>query len=294
MANPEIINEKSPEKKKRKARVQKAYDNTEFIHSPDGRTIRLLAEYLYPEQYFRKHNIKNTIVFYGSARTMSTEKYKSQLALLNNLLSNASGEERTEIEKQIEAHKKLEFTSRIYDEAVALAEMIAKWSAKLPPERRYYVCTGGGPGMMEAANRGAFQANQPSIGLNISLPFEQEPNIFISDELNFEFHYFFMRKFWFAYLAKAMVALPGGFGTLDELFEILTLRQTLKITRPLPIVLYSEEFWKNTVNFNYLLENRMISEKDFDLFIYANSPKEAFDYLVEQLKASWEFYEKGY
>ncbi|HPP40494.1 MAG TPA: LOG family protein, partial [Candidatus Kapabacteria bacterium] len=168
------------------------------------------------------------------------------------------------------------------------------WSAKLPPESRYYVCTGGGPGMMEAANRGAFQANQPSIGLNISLPFEQEPNIFISDELNFEFHYFFMRKFWFAYLAKAMVALPGGFGTLDELFEILTLRQTLKITRPLPIVLYSEEFWKNTVNFNYLLENRMISEKDFDLFIYANSPKEAFDYLVEQLKASWEFYEKGY
>lgn len=281
MTNNEIFDDSK--KTKKKQRVQKAYDNMDFIHSPDGRTLRLLAEYLYPEQYFRKHQVRNTIVFYGSARTMSLEKYNSELARLNNMLLKAADADKRGIEEMIEDHKKLEFTSKIYSEAVTLAEMMAKWSSELPPEKRFYISTGGGPGMMEAANRGAFQANQPSIGLNISLPFEQEPNMFIADELNFEFHYFFMRKFWFSYLAKAMVALPGGFGTLDELFEILTLKQTLKITRPLPIVLYSEEFWKNTVNFDYLLEHKMIKREDFDLFHYANSPQEAFEYLTGKL-----------
>jgi len=282
MTNDEIMN--IPQKsKKKKLRVQKAYDNMDFLHSSDGRTIRILAEYLYPEQYFRKHKVKNTIVFYGSARTMSLEKYNSELARLNNLFETSDNEKKKEIAEEIQNHKKLEFTSQIYSESVTLAEMLAKWSSQLPKEKRFYISTGGGPGMMEAANRGAFQANQPSIGLNISLPFEQEPNMFISDELNFEFHYFFMRKFWFAYLAKAMVALPGGFGTLDELFEILTLKQTLKITRPLPIVLYSEEFWKNTINLDYLVENRMIKKEDLDLFKYANTPEEAFDYITYHL-----------
>lgn len=282
MTNNEIINETKKSKKK-KLRVEKAYDHKNFLHSSDGRTIRILAEYLYPEQYFRKHKVRNTIVFYGSARTISLEKYNSELARLSNLLESAPNEQKQSIEEEIIMHKKLEFTSKIYSESVTLAEMLAKWSNQLPKEQRFYVCTGGGPGMMEAANRGAYQANQPSIGLNISLPFEQEPNMFISDELNFEFHYFFMRKFWFAYLAKAMVALPGGFGTLDELFEILTLKQTLKITRPLPIVLYSEEFWKNTINLDYLVENRMIKKEDLDLFRYANTPEEAYDYITYHL-----------
>ncbi len=267
----------------RKNRMQKAYDNGDFIHSPDGRTLRLLAEYLHPERYFRKHQVRNTVVFYGSARSMSLEMYNAELARLSNLLETSEGDEKANVEALIAEHKKFEFTSKIYSDAVALAEMVARWSSDLPAEKRFYVCTGGGPGMMEAANRGAFQANQHSIGLNISLPFEQEPNMFISDELNFEFHYFFMRKFWFAYLAKAMVALPGGFGTLDELFEILTLKQTLKITRPLPIILYSEKFWKNVVNWEYLIENKMIKKEDLNLFYYANTPREAFEILTKEL-----------
>ncbi len=272
-----------PQSPKIKSRVQKAYDNTEFIHSSDGRTLRILSEYLYPDQYFKHYHINNTIVFYGSARTLPLDKFDSELTRLNNLLADSPKKDSKKIQTQIDEHKKLEFTAKIYGEAVELAEMMAKWSMNFPKDQRFYICTGGGPGMMEAANRGAFQANQPSIGLNISLPFEQEPNMYISDELNFEFHYFFMRKFWFAYMAKAMVALPGGFGTFDELFEILTLKQTLKLTRPLPIILYSEEFWRNAINLDYLYENRMIKKEDLDLFYYANSPKEAFDILTREL-----------
>lgn len=265
-------------------RADKAYNNREFIHSMDGRTIRLLSEYLYPEQYFRKHGIKNTIVFFGSARTLPLKEHAEKLEQLNAKLAGAVGDDISKIEEEILWHKKMQAMSKIYEEAVVLSEMVAEWSETITDEKKkYFVCTGGGPGMMEAANRGAYNVGAPNIGLNISLPFEQCPNAFISEELNFEFHYFFMRKFWFVYLSKAVIALPGGFGTLDELFEILTLKQTTKVTRPLPIVLYSEEFWKNLINFDYLIETKMINKEDMNLFKFCNTPQEAFDFITSEL-----------
>lgn len=262
----------------------KAYDNGEFIHSRDGRTIRILSEYLYPEQYFNKHEIKNAIVFYGSARTMPLDVWESKMTNLKRKLEQTTNEsEKGPIVAEIEQLEKIKFLSEVYQEAVETARMMAEWAESLPKNKRIYVCTGGGPGMMEAANRGAYLAQSPSIGLNISLPFEQTPNNYISGELNFEFHYFFMRKFWFSYLAAAMVALPGGFGTMDELFEILTLRQTKKVTRPMPIVLYSSKFWKSFINFDYLVDIKMINKSDLDLFKFCDTPQEAFDHLTTEL-----------
>jgi len=264
--------------------VSKAYDNKSFLHSYEGRTIRILAEYLHPEQYFKAHNVKRTIVLFGSARTLSNEKYEIRLKQLNDKLANPDNEKaKNEITKRIDALTKTRKMTDTYQDAVKLSELLGKWSLKLPEEDRYYICTGGGPGMMEAGNRGATRAGHPSIGLNISLPFEQEPNVYISPELNFEFHYFFMRKYWFVFMAKAMVALPGGFGTLDELMEILTLIQTQKVTRRLPIVLYNKEFWNNLINFDYLVEMGMISPGDLDLFVYCNTPEEAFEYITDEL-----------
>lgn len=262
----------------------KAYDNTEFIHSRDGRTIRILAEYLYPEQYFRNHKVENAVVFFGSARTLSEEAFAAKMDLLKSKLDNAqSDQEKDTIKIEIESLENIKFLSKVYSDGVELAKMIAEWSNTLPEEKRMFVCTGGGPGMMEAANKGAYLASSPNIGLNISLPFEQSPNGYISDALNFEFHYFFMRKFWFANLAVAMVALPGGFGTLDELFEILTLKQTTKISKPLPIVLYCSEFWKKLINFDYLVDVKMINKDDLKLFKFCDSPKEAFDWITKEL-----------
>ncbi len=266
-----------------KPRVEKAYDNMEFIHSKDGRIIRMLSEYLYPEQYFRKYGVKNAIVFYGSARTLSLEQFNYKLKTLNDKLSFASENEKPEIEKEIKEFMQKKVITDCYEEAMKLAEMLGNWSLTLPKKDRFYIATGGGPGMMEAANRGATRANCPSIGLNISLPFEQAPNNYITDDLNFEFHYFFMRKFWFVYLAKAFVALPGGLGTLDELTEILTLIQTTKITKRLPIVLFNDIFWKSLIDFEYLVETGMISRKDLDLFVYCNTAEEAFDFLTREL-----------
>lgn len=262
----------------------KAYDNTEFIHSRDGRTIRILSEYLYPEQYFRNHNVENAVVFFGSARTLSEEAFAAKMDLLKSKLDNAqSDQEKDTINNEINSLENIKFLSKVYSDGVELAKMIAEWSNTLPEEKRMFVCTGGGPGMMEAANKGAYLASSPNIGLNISLPFEQAPNGYISDALNFEFHYFFMRKFWFANLAIAMVALPGGFGTLDELFEILTLKQTTKISKPLPIVLYCSEFWKKLINFDYLVDVKMINKDDLKLFKFCDSPKEAFDWITSEL-----------
>lgn len=262
----------------------KAYDNTEFIHSRDGRTIRILAEYLYPEQYFRNHKVENAVVFFGSARTLSEEAFAAKMDLLKSKLDNAqSDQEKNTIKIEIDSLENIKFLSKVYSDGVELAKMIAEWSNTLPEEKRMFVCTGGGPGMMEAANKGAYLASSPNIGLNISLPFEQSPNGYISDALNFEFHYFFMRKFWFANLAVAMVALPGGFGTLDELFEILTLKQTTKISKPLPIVLYCSEFWKKLINFDYLVDVKMINKDDLKLFKFCDSPKEAFDWITKEL-----------
>ena len=177
--------------------------------------------------------------------------------------------------------------SRYYEEAVILSGMLTNWSMRLHPHRRFVICSGGGPGIMEAANRGALLAKGKSVGLNISLPFEQLPNQFISPELNFEFHYFFMRKFWFVYLAKALVMFPGGFGTLDELMEVLTLLQTKKIKKKVTVILYGREYWNRIINFDALVKLRMISPNDMKLFRFVDSPDEAFEHLVHELRRNY-------
>ncbi len=271
------------EQEKRLGKANKAYDNKDFIHSRDGRTIRILSEYLYPEQYFNSHNVNRVVVFYGSARSVPMLQWNATAKELHEQLSNAKGDEKILIQKKIEFHERKKLVSRYYDECEEIAYRFGKWSMGLPEEKRFDICTGGGPGMMEAANKGAKRSGCNSIGLNISLPFEQEPNQFITPSLNFEFHYFFMRKFWFVNLAKALVAMPGGFGTMDELFENLTLIQTKKLTRQVPVLLYPKVFWQKLIDFDYFLDMGMISKSDLDLFHYANTPDEAVDFLISEL-----------
>src|SRR5947209_13783876 len=232
-----------------------AYREEAFLRSPDSRPLRILSEYLWPLAHFQDEKIQDTIVFFGSARILEEGPL-----------------------------------SRYYREARELARMLTEWAASISepghcsePRRRFVVCSGGGPGIMEAANRGASDAGGKTIGLNIGLPFEQRPNPFITPELCFEFHYFFMRKFWFAYLAKALVVFPGGFGTLDELGEILTLAQTKKLESKILIVLYGSEFWKEVLNFDALVKHGVISPGDLDLFKFANTPEEALNILSTDL-----------
>lgn len=263
---------------------KKAYDNFEFIHSSDGRIIRIIAEYLYPDQYLRKKKVSGAIVFYGSARTFSMEEYNRRMENLKKSLKKAKDKEKSIIQEEINKLKKIEDMCKYHDDAITLSKMLSEWLAKEPLAKGIYITSGGGSGMMEAANKGAALANLETIGLNISLPFEQYPNKYISPHFNFEFHYFFMRKFWFVYLAKAIVTMPGGFGTLDELMEILTLRQTLKVTKPLPIVLYGSDFWKKLINMDLLIEKQLISPEDLNLFKYADTPEEAFNYISSELE----------
>jgi uncharacterized protein (TIGR00730 family) len=227
-----------------------AYKNDAFLDSNDARPIRILGEYLEPLGHLRREDVHDTVVFFGSARIGE----KGPLA-------------------------------RYYADAVALAKRLTSWSLQLQSKRsRFVVCSGGGPGIMEAANRGAVEAGGKTVGFNIGLPHEQRPNPFVTPELNFEFRYFFMRKFWFAYLARAFVAFPGGFGTLDELLELLTLSQTGKLTRPIPILLYGKSFWQEIVNFEALARHGLISPEDLQLFAFADSPDEAFAYLERVLQ----------
>lgn len=232
-------------KRRKTERRPVAYLNESFLESPDARPLRIVSEYLEPLSHFRAEKIQDTIVFFGSART----------------------EEEGPM-------------GHYYDAARKVARMMTEWSENLEnAAHRFVVCSGGGPGIMEAANRGAREAGGKSIGLNIGLPFEQEPNPYITPELGFEFHYFFMRKFWFAYLAKALVVFPGGFGTLDELCEILTLAQTRKIEKKIVIVLYGSAYWKEILNFDALVKYGMISASDLNLFQYADTPEEAVSIL---------------
>jgi uncharacterized protein (TIGR00730 family) len=226
-----------------------AYKNEEFLDSTDGRSLRILSEYLHPLSQFREENIGDTVVFFGSARL--TEEGP---------------------------------LGRYYDEAREVARLVTEWSDSLPmTSRRFVICTGGGPGIMEAANRGAHDAGGKTIGLNIGLPFEQWPNPYITPELSFEFHYFFMRKFWFAYLAKALVVFPGGFGTLDELMEILTLAQTEKLENKILIVLYGTSYWREVINFDALVKYGTIGAEDLELFHMVDDPQAAFDLLRDGL-----------
>jgi len=260
----------------------KAYKNSKFLNSPMARTIRILSEFLEPLSRFRKEGIRDTIVFFGSSRILPSEVAKKQLQKLKRLYLKSSSLTRDQEKKLEEADVKLTM-SVYYKDAYILSAMITKWSKSLPDGRHYVVCSGGGPGIMEAANKGAIHAKGKSIGLNISLPYEQESNRFISKELSFEFHYFFMRKFWFIYLAKALIMFPGGFGTLDEMCEVLTLIQTKKVRKHLPIVLYGKDYWNEIINFDALAKHQMISKSDLKLFKFADTPEEAFHYLKKEL-----------
>jgi uncharacterized protein (TIGR00730 family) len=250
----------------------KAYRDQRFLSSPDARELRILAEYMEPEARFEAFDVSDTIVFFGSARTKPREQ-----ALEDLEVARKQGGEVANAERDLEM-------SRYYEDARALAFRLTEWSKGLEDvKRRFLVCTGGGPGIMEAANRGASEAGGINIGLNISLPFEQHENPYITRELTFEFHYFFMRKLWFMYLAKAMIVFPGGFGTMDEFFETLTLIQTKKIGKVMPIVLYGKSFWEDVLNLDALVKHGTISSADLDLFRTADSVEEAYDFVVDGL-----------
>jgi hypothetical protein len=257
----------------------KAYKNEVFLNSDAARPVRVLAELLEPNERLKKEGIENFLVFFGSARTLPTDEVTRRIDRLEKK-KRKSKADKDELVKL----KRLKKGARFYDDAVRLAEELTVWSKNLmDPEHRFYICSGGGPGMMEAANRGASQAGGRSIGLGISLPFEQHNNAYISHSLNFEFHYFFVRKYWFLYLAKALIVFPGGFGTMDELFEMLTLIQTQKTKKKIPIVLYGTEFWKSLMNWDVFIEWGAISPDDMDLIHFSDSVEEARDFIIDQV-----------
>ncbi|MEK9831416.1 MAG: LOG family protein [Rhodospirillaceae bacterium] len=252
----------------------KAYENPDFLHSREARAIRILSEYQEPLSRFEHYDIDDTIVFMGSARIKSAEDAAAMAA------AAARGEADP---KEAERAERM---SVYYEAARKLAFRLTEWSKGLGEDkRRFVVCTGGGPGIMEAANRGASEAKGMNIGLTISLPFEDFENPYVSRELNVMFHYFFMRKFWFTYPAKAVVLFPGGFGTLDELFEILTLVQTQKIKKRLPVVLFGHEFWDRVIDMDALIEFGTISPGDIDLFHRTDSVDDAYDHITRELAA---------
>jgi len=252
----------------------KAYKNPEFLRGSDARTVRVLAEYLEPEARFEKENVSDTIVFFGSARTLSAKEAEAAL-----MEAEAGGDA-----KGITAAAWQMEMSRYYEDARELAKRLTTWSKGLEKgRRRFVICTGGGPGIMEAANRGASEAKGLNVGLNISIPHEQVDNPYISRELTFEFNYFFMRKFWFTYLAKALIAFPGGFGTLDEFFELMTLIQTRKLGKKIPIVLYGTSYWDEVINFEALVRLGTISPEDLDLFKRLDNVDDAFEYITGEL-----------
>jgi uncharacterized protein (TIGR00730 family) len=250
-------------KNTKKLQTEKAYKNLDFLNSKDARTVRILSEYLYPKAQFEEEKVTNTIVIFGSARAPSPEELSSKEGRSKNL-------------------KLAEY----YDATRTLSKRLTEWSKNLNQEdQKYVICSGGGPGIMVAANRGANEAEGKNIALRISLPFENIPNPYVSPELDFEFHYFFTRKFWFSYLSKALVIMPGGFGTLDEFFEILTLIQTGKIKKNLPIVLFGKEYWNKLINFETLVEYGTIDRKDLDLFFLTSSVDDAFEHVTSSLNS---------
>ncbi len=256
-------------------RPEKAYKNLSFLNSPDARIIRVLCEFVEPQARLRKLGVRDTIAFFGSARIPSKEDAQTELA---------AAEANPTDTNRLAVARRNSLLARYYEDATELAERLTRWSMELPHNGyRFYICSGGGPGIMEAANRGAVRAGGQSLSLNISLPMEQVPNPYQSSDLAFEFHYFFIRKFWFVYLSKALVAFPGGFGTLDELFEVLTLLQTNKTHKRIPVVIYGRDYWHKVLNLDALVEWGMISAEDTLLFRVCDTVDEAFDYLTEEL-----------
>ncbi|MDB5808086.1 MAG: lysine decarboxylase [Betaproteobacteria bacterium] len=250
----------------------KAYANEAFINSKDGRTLRILAEYLEPKSRFEREKVDDTIVFMGSARIHSREQAEDDLKK-----ARQSGIDLEPAQTALDM-------SVYYEAARELAFRLTNWSKEIDHhERRFVVCTGGGPGIMEAANRGAAEAGGPNVGLTISIPIEEFDNKYVTPALAFHFHYFFMRKFWFAYLAKAVIVFPGGFGTLDELFELLTLVQTRKMRKHMPIVVFGAEYWRKVIDFDALVRHGTINAADLKLMRFTDSIDEAYDYIVKEL-----------
>jgi uncharacterized protein (TIGR00730 family) len=269
-----------------------AYLNPDFLGSPDGRLLRILSEYSEPLSRFRREKIQDTVVFFGSARFASLPDAQNALTILEKpgsarpaaLDQQPGGPNGDTLQAALKRANAAVEMARYYEEARQLAKMLTEWTLTLPGKRhRFVVTSGGGPGIMEAANRGARDAGGKTIGLNIRLPFEQYPNQYITPELNFEFHYFFMRKYWFAYLAKALVVFPGGFGTLDELFEILTLAQTHKLAKKILVIVYGKEYWKRVLNLEALVDSGTISPEDLNGFTMVDTPEEALEVLKEGL-----------
>ena len=273
------------------AKAPLAYENADFLNSPDGRLLRIISEYSEPLARFRRERIQDTVVFFGSARFHARDVASAQLQLLENTGSSTPAPDEEQPTDATEAtplqHSRALAAvemAQYYEDARQLAHLLTEWAQTLYTRRhRFVVTSGGGPGIMEAANRGAYEAGGKTIGLNIRLPFEQMPNPYITPELNFEFHYFFMRKYWFAYLAKALIVFPGGFGTLDEMFELLTLAQTRKLAKQITVVMYGSSYWKSVLNLETLVEKGAISPKDIELFQYADTPQQAFAMLKEGL-----------
>jgi uncharacterized protein (TIGR00730 family) len=258
-----------------------AYLDRDFLESEEARPIRILSEYLEPLRRFKAQNIQDTVVFFGSARIHSREHAEQALERLIRRIGVKSADEPDE--PLLRGRKAVEW-SRYYEDARELAKMLTKWSLTLDsPHHRFVVASGGGPGVMEAANRGAHEAGGKTVGLNIKLPFEQGPNRYITKGLHFEFHYFFMRKFWFAYLAKALVIFPGGFGTLDEMFEILTLMQTEKLAKQIQVILYGSEYWDPILRLEPMADWGAIAPTDLTLLQRADTPAAAFELLRAHL-----------
>ena len=273
-----------------------SYEDPGFVNSPDGRPLRIMAEYLEPLAHFRRERIQDTVVFFGSARFNSLHDASRTLELLDTSGSAkpASSEEQPATPEQLASGQATQLQrahaeaavemAQYYEDARRLAYLLTKWSMTLRYKRyRFVVTSGGGPGIMEAANRGASEAGGKTIGLNIRLPFEQAPNPYITPSLSLDFHYFFMRKFWFAYLAKALVVFPGGFGTLDEMFELLTLTQTHKLAKEMTIVVYGSQYWNQVINLDTLVKKGTISPEDVKLLHFADTPDDAFTILRDSL-----------
>ncbi len=254
----------------------RSYD-PDFLIQDNARIIRLVWEYLEPQTKLEQEDIDRTVVFFGSARTKSLVTAQAELDQLRQQPATQS---------ELEVAERQCLMARYYEDAVETARLLAEWSKTLPTSDQFVGCSGGGPCIMEAANKGSNLANSPSIGLNISLPFEQETNPYVSPELNFDFHYFFMRKLWFVDLAEALLVFPGGFGTCDEMMEVLTLVQTGKIQKRIPILVYGTEYWNEVINFSALVKWGTISRSDLDLFHYVDTPDEAVHYIQQHIRVN--------
>ncbi len=266
------------------------YLDKEFLGTPDARPLRILSEYLEPAARLRRYKVRDTIVFFGSARSVAPEVAAKIKEEVEDKI-NQSAALTTELEAERTRADQLIKLARYYDDAMELARRITEWSKGLTTGRHFIICSGGSGGMMEAANRGASIARGKTIGLNINLPFEQKINPYVSREFIFNFHYFFMRKLWFVYPAKALVVFPGGFGTMDEMFEVLTLIQTRMPSKTMPVVLFGKEFWDDIIDFDALVRWGVVSPQDLDIFYKTDTVDDAFQYLTARLEEL--YFKKG-